>query len=345
MKKSLFTKILREKKLMLPPLSGYTDYPYRQILAKFKPPFITTEMVNARAVVEGNQRTIQMLRLVTGSHLNGAQLLGKDPNIMAKAAKTIEDIGFDYIDINMGCTVRKVISKGEGVSLMKDEVLASKIVKTVSNTVDIPVTVKLRTGFCQKSINVISLSKKLASYGVAAITIHGRTGEKKFGKPLNITQMRETASNLLIPVIVNGGVFSGIDAQNMLLQTGAVAVMPGRGILGNPWIIPEILCNFSGDIFTFPTLQEKKDICTEHIYNVCEFYGEKFGVIKLRRIVFLYFSSCIYLKSLKNDLQKAEVVSDIYSLLDRIKEINGIWVYGRRKIEKLHIIKKSKSTL
>jgi len=165
---------------MLPPLSGYTDYPYRQILAKFKPPFITTEMVNARAVVEGNQRTIQMLKKVTGSHFNGAQLLGKDPNFMAKAAKIIEDRGFDYVDINMGCTVRKVISKGEGVSLMKDEVLACKIVKTVSNAVDIPVTVKLRTGFCQQSINVISLSQKLACSGAAAITIHGRTGEKKF---------------------------------------------------------------------------------------------------------------------------------------------------------------------
>ncbi len=328
MKKSLFTKILREKKLMLPPLSGYTDYPYRQILAKFKPPFITTEMVNARAVVEGNQRTIQMLKKVTGSHFNGAQLLGKDPNFMAKAAKIIEDRGFDYVDINMGCTVRKVISKSEGVSLMKDEVLACKIVKIVSNAVDIPVTVKLRTGFCQQSINVISLSQKLACSGAVAITIHGRTGEKKFGNPLNIHQMREAVSTLSIPVIANGGVFSGIDAQNMLLQTGAAAAMPGRGILGNPWIIPEILCNFSGDIFTFPTLQEKKDICAEHIHNVCEFYGEKFGVLKMRRIVFLYFSSCKYLKSLKNDVQRAEAVGDIYALLDRIKEVNDIWVYG-----------------
>jgi tRNA-dihydrouridine synthase B len=288
---------------MLPPLSGYTDYPYRQILAKFEPPFITTEMVNARAVVEGNQRTVQMLKKVIGSHFNGAQLLGKDPNFMAKAAKIIENMGFDYVDINMGCTV------------------------TVSNAVDIPVTVKLRTGFCQQSINVISLSQKLACSGAAAITIHGRTGEKKFGNPLNIHQMREVASTLSIPVIANGGVFSGIDAQNMLLQTGAVAVMPGRGILGNPWIIPEILCNFSGDIFTFPTLQEKKDICAEHIHNVCEFYGEKFGVLKMRRIVFLYFSSCRYLKSLKNDIHMAETIDDIHVLLHKIKEVDGVWIY------------------
>ena len=327
MKKSLFTKILREKKLMLPPLSGYTDYPYRQILAKFKPPFITTEMVNARAVVEGNHRTIQMLKKFIGPHFNGVQILGKDPNFMAKAAKIVENMGFDYVDINMGCTVRKVISKGEGVYLMKDEQLACKIVKAVSNEVDIPVTVKLRTGFCQKSINVISLSKKLACSGAVAITIHGRTGEKKFENPLRINQIREAASTLSIPVIANGGIFSGIDAQNMLLRTGAAATMPGRGILGNPWIIPEILCNFSDDIFTFPTLQEKKDICAEHINNVCEFYGEKFGVLKMRRIVFLYFSSCKYLKSLKNDIQKAETVSDIYTMLDKIKDINDIWIY------------------
>jgi len=327
MNKSMFTKTLREKKLMLPPLSGYTDYPYRQILAKFEPPFITTEMVNARAVVEGNQKTVLMLKKATGSHFNGAQLLGKDPNFMAKAAKIIENMGFDYIDINMGCTVRKVLSKGEGVSLMRDELLACKIVRTVANAVDIPVTVKLRMGFCEKSINVISLSQKLDCSGATAITIHGRTGEKKFGSLLNINQMREAVSILSIPVIVNGGVFSGIDAQDMLLQTGAAAVMPGRGILGNPWIIPEILCNFSDDIFTFPTLQEKKYICTEHIHNVCEFYGEKFGVLKMRRIVFLYFSSCKYLKVLKNDVQRAETVGEIYALLERIKEVNDIWVY------------------
>ena len=327
MNKSMFTKTLREKKLMLPPLSGYTDYPYRQILAKFEPPFITTEMVNARAVVEGNQKTVLMLKKATGSHFNGAQLLGKDPNFMAKAAKIIENMGFDYIDINMGCTVRKVLSKGEGVSLMRDELLACKIVRTVVNAVNIPVTVKLRMGFCEESINVISLSQKLGYSGATAITIHGRTGEKKFGSLLNINQMREAVSILSIPVIVNGGVFSGIDAQDMLLQTGAAAVMPGRGILGNPWIIPEILCNFSDDIFTFPTLQEKKDICAEHIHNVCEFYGEKFGVLKMRRIVFLYFSSCKYLKVLKNDVQRAETVGEIYALLERIKEVNDIWVY------------------
>jgi len=124
-----------------------------------------------------------------------------------------------------------------------------------------------------------------------------------------------------------GVFFRGIDAQNMLLQTGAAAAMPGRGILGNPWIIPEILCNFSGDIFTFPTLQEKKDICAEHIHNVCEFYGEKFGVLKMRRIVFLYFLSCRYLKSLKSDIHMAETIDDIHVLLHKIKEVDGVWIY------------------
>ena len=327
MKKSLFTKILREKKLMLPPLSGYTDYPYRQILAKFKPPFITTEMVNARAVVEGNRRTIQMLKKVDGHHFNGVQLLGKDPDYMAKAAKITEDMGFDYVDINMGCTVKKVISKGEGVSLMKDEMLACKITKAVSNTVDIPVTVKLRIGFCQQSINVISLSQKLACSGAAAMTIHGRTGEKKFGLPLDFHQIREVTGILSIPIIANGGVFTGADAQNILIKTGVAAVMPGRGILGNPWIISEIMCTFSDNVFTFPTLQEKKDICAEHICNMCEYYGEKQGILKMRRIMPRYFFLCRRLKFLKRDVQMAEVTSDIFALLDRIKEVNDVWIY------------------
>ena len=327
MKKTLFTKILREKKLMLPPLSGYTDYPYRQILTKFKPPFITTEMVNARAVVEGNQRTKQMLKKVDNTHFNGSQLLGKNPDYMEKAAKIIEDMGFDFIDINMGCTVKKVTSKGEGVSLMKDEKLACKITETVSNSVDIPITVKLRIGFCQQSINIISLSQKLACSGATAITIHGRTGEKKFGLPLDFQKIREVANILSIPVIANGGIFTGTNAQNILIKTGVAAVMPGRGLLGNPWIVSEIMFTFSDNVFIFPTLQEKKDICIEHINNMCEYYGEKQGTLKMRRIMPRYFLLCKNLKFLKRDVQRAEIASDIFALLDRINEVNGVWIY------------------
>jgi tRNA-dihydrouridine synthase B len=139
MKSSHFIKILREKQLLLPPLSGYTDYPYRVILADFNPPFIITEMANARAIVQKNRRTMQILKIAEGKQYNGVQLIGSNAEYMRKAAEIVEDLGFDYLDINMGCTARKVASRGEGVSLMKNEMRACEIVTAVTDAVDFPV--------------------------------------------------------------------------------------------------------------------------------------------------------------------------------------------------------------
>ena len=328
MKKSEFTKILCEKKLLLPPLSGFTDYPYRQILAKFNPPFIITEMVNARAVIEKNKKTLQMLKKTEGNHFKGAQLLGKNPEIMAKAAKILENAGFDYVDINMGCTVKKVVSKGEGVSLMKNENLASEIVKSVSSTIKIPTSVKLRIGTSDESLNVVSLSKKLEKSGASVITIHGRSGERKFGLKLDYDIIREASVAVSVPVVANGGVFSGEDAKSMLQKTNASAVMPGRGIIGNPWIINDILSTFGGDSISHPALDEKKKIVLEHVTNLCNFYGEKSGIIKMRKILPRYFTSCMYLNRLKADVKEASTRSEVKLLLSEIKEKDGIFSYG-----------------
>ena len=329
MEKSLFVDILKEKKLLLPPLSGYTDYPYREILARFKPPFITTEMVNARAFFENNKKTIERLKKEEGTHFRGVQLLGKDPSYMKKAAIAIEELGFDYVDINMGCTVRKVVSKGEGISLMKNEDLACIIVQTISDVVNIPVTVKLRTGFSKESINVISLSKKLEESGAIAITIHGRSGEKKFNPKMDLKIIGDAVEALSIPVIANGGIFSADDAKNALSKTGAMAVMPGRGIIGNPWLIPEILNGLSKKKIKYPTLEERKKICIEHVNNNCNHYGERTGVSKMRKIVARYFPLAKNIKLLKVDMQNAKTVNEIFSILNRIKEVDTSWIYER----------------
>jgi len=326
MKKAEFTKVLCKKKLLLPPLSGYTDYPYRQILASFSPPFITTEMVNARAVIEGNKKTHSMLKKEEGTHFKGAQLVGKDPDVMAKAALIIERLGFDYVDINMGCTVKKVISKGQGVALMKDETLACNIVETISSTVDIPVTVKMRTGFSKDSINVVSLSQKLEDCGAVSIAIHGRTGEKKFAAKLNRSLIRDVSQSVSIPVVANGGI-TGINAKDVLSETGAAAVMPGRAVIGNPWIIGEILCSFSNGSYDAPLLDEKKKIVSDHVTNLCNYYGEKSGVLKMRRILPRYFLSCSHLNCLKSDVKEINTISDVELLLKRIRNVNGRFIY------------------
>jgi len=329
MKSSLFVKRLRETKFMLPPLTGFTDYPYRTILADFNPPFLTTEMVNARALLHQNPRTLQMIKRVPGSLVQGVQLLGKDPTSMAKAAKMVQESGFDYIDINMGCTIKKVTSRGEGVALMNDEQRACAVVKAVSDAVDLPVTVKLRIGSSKKAITVLSLSQKLVVAGAVALTVHGRTGEKKFSSPIDLSTIRDVVRRVSVPVIANGGIFNGEDAKTVLIQTGAAAVMPGRGLMGNPWLVSEICCALSGISFSQPPLQEKKEVCAKHAQELCNHYGERRGVLHMRKILPKYFSSTLYLKELKHDVQRMTTRSDITMILARITERDSQWCYVR----------------
>jgi tRNA-dihydrouridine synthase B len=331
MKSSHFVKILREKQLLLPPLSGYTDYPFRVILADFNPPFIITEMANARAIVQRNRRTMQILKIAEGKQYNGVQLIGSIPEYMGRAAKIVEDLGFDYIDINMGCTARKVACRGEGISLMKNEARACEIVTAVLDMVNLPVTCKLRLGSSKHSMNVVALSEKLVNSGAVALTIHGRSGEKKFGLPVDFRIMQEAASVLTIPIIANGGIYTGSDAQQMIQATGAAAVMPGRGLIGNPWIISDILSTISKTSFTPPTLQTKKDVCRKHLDLLVDFYGERKAVLKMRSILPQYFSSCFFLKDLKLDVHQASKADDIPMLLERLDDAKGYTIYEKRK--------------
>jgi tRNA-dihydrouridine synthase B len=320
MKSSVFVKTLKEKKLLLPPLSGYTDYPFRVILAGFHPPFITTEMANARAIVQGNRRTMQILQIAEGKHHNGVQLVGSIPEYMAKAAKIVETLGFDFIDINMGCTARKVACRGEGISLMKHEKVACNIVSEVASVVSVPVTCKLRLGATKHSQNVVSLSQQLVDAGAVALTIHGRSGEKKYGMPVDVSVIKQTAESLSVPVVANGGIYTGKDAQKIMHLTGASAVMPGRGLIGNPWIVTEIVSTLSNKKFTSPRLKLKKDVCLSHLDLLVTFYGERRAVLKMRSILPHYFSSCFFLKELKHDVQQMTSAKDIPSLLNRISD-------------------------
>ncbi len=329
MKPSLFIKILRKKRLLLPPLSGYTDYPYRVILASFHPPFLTTEMANARAILQKNRRAMQILKIAEGDQFNGVQLIGSIPEYMQKAAEVVRDLGFDYIDINMGCTARKIALRGEGVGLMKQEQRAYEIVKAVSDTVDLPVTCKLRLGPSKHSLNVLSFSQKLVDAGAVALTIHGRSGEKKFGVPLDLDLIQNVVATLSVPVITNGGVSTGVEALGVIQRTSAAAVMPGRGLLGNPWLIPEILSSFSHQQYTPPSLQQKKDVCRTHLTLLEKFYGEQRTILRMRSILPYYFSSCIDIKKLKNDTQQVTTTKEIYLILERIQTKGPAIIYRK----------------
>ena len=323
----IFLKQLKNYKFILPPLSGYTDFPYREILSIFKPPFTCTEMIKSRALFENNKKTIKMLLKEKGNHLKGVQLLGNNPSLMKEAAIKIEKMRFDYIDINMGCIVKKVASKGEGISLMKDENLASEICKAVSSSVNLPVTAKVRISPGKIKIDFLSFAKKLEESGIAAITIHGRSGEKKFEANVNYEIIKASAELLNIPVIANGGIFSGSDALKVLEYTKVQAVMPGRALLGNPWIIEELKAAFQGKQFTPPKLNDKKEIFLMHYNNMKNFYGQKSSLFKIRKILPWYFSNIKNAKLLRIESQKINSEKDLFKIIDNIKEENGQIVF------------------
>ncbi|MCW4050305.1 MAG: tRNA-dihydrouridine synthase [Candidatus Bathyarchaeota archaeon] len=325
-----FIQRLQKHKLLLPPLAEYTDYPFRKLLAGFDPPFICTEMVSAEAIIQGSQKTMQMLQKTEGTHLSGAQLLGSDPDSMSKAAVIVESLGYDYIDINMGCTVRTVTCNGAGVSLMKDEEKSLEIASAVEAVVGIPVTCKIRLGASKMNMNAVSLSKNLVDAGVSAITVHGRSGEKKFGFPVDYDGIKEVVEAVEVPVVANGGIYTGRQALEVLKRTGASAVMPGRGLIGNPWLILEIRSALDGAAFSSPSLQERREVCLMHLAFLCDCYGEQKGVRMMRRVLGKYFTGIRHVNALKLDVHKATSVKQVEELLDRFSEDDSDAFYERR---------------
>lgn len=323
MSDSGFVSRLKKTGLLLPPLADYTDYPYRMILAEFDPPFLCTEMVSPEALLRNNPKTMDMLRLVEGKHLNGVQLVGARKDSMGKAASMVEEIGFDYIDINMGCTVSTVTRTGAGLALMRDEDLAVDIVSEIIKKTSVPVTCKMRLGVSENNKNALSLSRKLVDIGVSEITVHGRTGEKKFGLEVDYEGIGEIVKQLEIPIVANGGIFNSEDGLNVFKLTGAEAVMPGRGLIGNPWIIPEILSIKEKIQYTDPTLDERKEVFLRHLEYTCDFFGERNGISLTRRVIGKYFSGAIRLSMLKLRSHKVNSVEKIRQLLDGLSEVNG----------------------
>jgi len=323
-----FLDRLRESKVMLPPLAGYTDPPFRAILARYDPPFIITEMINATAIIHRGAKTLKMMEKPEGGALAGVQLVGSEPTIMGAAAEVVGSLGFDYVDVNMGCTINKVARSGAGVSLMRDEERAYRIASAIAGKISIPLTCKIRLGATRQSLNAISLTRRLVDAGVTAITVHGRSGEKKFGLPVDYESIKEVVEATNVPIVANGGIFTGDDAVAMLNRTGAAAVMPGRGIIGNPWLIEEIRCAISKKPYSPPNLDERKRICTAHLRELCEFYGEESGVLNMRKILPQYFSGCYHAKDLKRDVEKVKVFSDVETLLGRLHEVESRVVYG-----------------
>ena len=283
-------KLKLKSSVFLAPMSGVSDYPYREIVKKFKPGLVFSEMIASRALIEKNRKTLKMIKK-DSNDLYAIQIAGCDPKVMGEAAKMCENFGADIIDINMGCPVKKVVNGYAGSALMKDELLALSIIESVVNAVGIPVTLKMRKGWDEKNLNAPKLAKMAERAGIKLITIHGRTRCQMFKGKSDWEFIKKVKKAVKIPVIVNGDITSISELKTAQSLSCADGVMIGRGSYGRPWIFKEMSDNFTKNK-NFKILNSfKKDIILEHFSNSLNHYGEEIGIKSFRKHLGWYSKS------------------------------------------------------
>ncbi len=243
--------------ILLAPMSGVSDLPFRKIVKKFNPGLVFSEMIASRALISKNKKTLSMVKK-NHNEILAIQIAGCDPKIMAEAAALGEEVGADIIDINMGCPVKKVVNGWAGSALMRDEKLALNIISSVKQAVSIPVTLKMRTGWDENSRNAPFLANEAEKAGISMITVHGRTRCQMFRGKSDWKFIKKVKDSVKIPVVANGDILNISDVRNVLNITGVDGLMIGRGCYGKPWIFQEISCNLKNEKFEPISIFEKK---------------------------------------------------------------------------------------
>jgi len=304
------------------PMADCTDIAFRLIARKLGLELAFTEMVSAEALARGNKRTFPLVRRVPKDKPLGAQLVGHNPDSMGKAAAMIEAMGFEILDLNFGCPVRKVTTPGGGSALLQHPDLAAKIFKNVmAHVKKIPVTVKMRTGFIDPSgKEALSIARLAEEHGLSAVTIHGRTRAQGYTGKADWNVIGLIKKALEIPVFGNGDIFTPEDAKCMMEMTGCDGVAIGRGALGNPWLYAGIRSCLAGHTPQAPSFEEKKRIALEHIRLEIQYEGEKMGVLQSRRIAGWYFKGCPNAAQLR---EKVNRVRSLKEMLDLIENFNA----------------------
>ena len=229
-----------DNNVVLAPMAGVTDLPFRLLCKEMGCGLLYTEMVSAKAILYNNKNTEALLEVTPQENPISVQLFGSDPQIMADIAKRIEERPFDIIDVNMGCPVPKVVNNGEGSALMKNPELAAKIVRAISDRIKKPVTVKFRKGFNDENINAVEFARMMEQSGASAVAVHGRTREEYYSGTADWDIIRKVKEAVKIPVIASGDIFTPEDAVRCKNETGCDGLMIARGARGNPWIFRQI---------------------------------------------------------------------------------------------------------
>lgn len=280
---------LLESPVIAAPMAGVTDQPFRNLCRKLGAALAVSEMVTSNTKLWKSKKTQFRLNHIGEDAPRAVQIAGTNPLQMAEAAKLNADLGAEIIDINMGCPAKKVCKAAAGSALLRDEPLVASILHTVVTSVDIPVTLKIRTGWSEESKNAIQIAKIAEEHGIQALTIHGRTRNDFFNGVAEYETIAEVKSEIKIPIIANGDIDSPKKAFEVLKFTHADAVMIGRAAQGNPWIFREIAHYLrTKEEMPPPTINERKDILLEHLGELYNFYGEERAVRLARKHVSWY---------------------------------------------------------
>ena len=301
---------------VLAPMAGVSDRAYRELCVRFGAAYCVSEMVSSKALSFNSKKSEELMEISDLERPCGFQIFGDDPKCMADAAKHALENKPDIIDINMGCPAPKISSNGSGSALMKNPRLCGEIVKAVTAVTDIPVTVKIRKGWDDDSVNAVEVAKICESAGAAAITVHGRTRQQYYKPPVDYDIIRAVRESVSVPVIANGDIDSAERAKEVMDITGCDLVMIGRATLGNPWIFSQInayLENPNVKIHT-PDLEERLGVMIEHIGKMVEYKGEHMAMLQARKLVVGYFKGMKGAAALRNEAGKIKTLDDLYEL-------------------------------
>ena len=308
-----------EHPVILGPMAGVTDLPFRVLCHEQGAGLVCTEMVSAKAILYKNRNTAALMETDPTEHPVSLQLFGSDPDSVAEAAAMIEDRPFEILDFNMGCPVPKVVNNREGSALMKDPVRAAAILSAVVKKIRKPVTVKIRKGFNLESVNAVEVAKRLEDAGVSAIAVNGRTREQYYSGEADWNIIRQVKEAVSIPVIGNGDVDSPRKAVKMMRETGADGVMIARAARGNPWIFNQV-------IHYAETGEELPKVTPEEVYSMIlrqmdlmiQYKGEYTGIREMRKHISWYTAGFPNSASLRRRINEASTRDDIYRLLKEI---------------------------
>lgn len=307
----------------LAPMASVADKAYRYMCKKYGASLVVGEMASAKGLCYSDRKTAELLEVTAEEFPMAVQLFGSEPDFMAKACKIAAKFSPQFIDINMGCPVHKVVSTGSGSALMRTPKLAQDIVKACVDAVEIPITVKIRKGFDDQNCNAVEFAQMMEEAGASMITVHGRTRKQMYQPPVDTDIITKVKQAVSIPVVGNGDITDPISAKKMYESTGCDLIMIGRGSYGHPWIFEEVSTYLTQGILPQEkTLEEKMQIMLEHVSLICKFKGERMAMREARKHASWYLKGVHHAAKFRNLCASLESYEDIRILSQEVLRVN-----------------------